>query len=107
LDTRRILGDAIVSVQGDGDLTTYDAVESALRAARVGAAVLFLDLREVGFMDTSGLRLVISAQHRAEADGYRFQVVPGPAKIQRLFEIAGFPGEHPLFAYPPTEPAGG
>ena len=107
LDTRRILGDAIVSVQGDVDLTTYDAVESALDAARVGATVLVLDLREVGFMDTSGLRLVISQQQRAELDGYRFVVVPGSAKIQRLFEIAGFRGGDPLFADPPPEPAGG
>ena len=53
--------------------------------------MLVLDLRAVGFMDTSGLRLVISQQRRAEAGGYRFVVVPGSAKIQRLFEIAGFP----------------
>jgi len=97
-----------VSVQGDVDLTTCDAVESALDAApRVGATVLVLDLREVGFMDTSGLRLVISQQQRAELDGYRFVVVPGSARIQRLFEIAGFRGGDPLFADPPPEPIGG
>jgi len=89
------------------DLTTFRAVESALDAAREGATVLVLDLREVDFMDTSGLRLVISEQQRAETDGYRFVVVPGSGKVQRLFEIAGFPGGHPLFADPPMESAGG
>jgi anti-anti-sigma factor len=106
LDTRRIRDDAFVSVEGDVDLTTFAAVASALDAARVGATVLVLDLREVGFMDTSGLRLVISEQQRAQADGYRFVVVPGTGKVQRLFDIAGFPHGHPLFADPPTEPAG-
>jgi len=96
-----------VSVEGDVDLTTFGAVESALEVARVGANVLVLDLREVGFMDTSGLRLVISEQQRAEADGYRFVVVPGSGKVKRLFEIAGFPREHPLFADPPTEATAG
>ena len=69
--------------------------------------MLVLDLRAVGFMDTSGLRLVISEQQRAEADGYRFVVFRGSGKIQRLFEIAGFSDGHPLFADPPTGPAGG
>ena len=107
LGTRRIRDDAFVSVQGDVDLTTFGAVESALEAARVGATVLVLDLREVGFMDTSGLRLVISEQQRAEAAGYRFVVVPGTGKVQRLFEIAGFPVGHSLFADAPAEPAAG
>lgn len=107
LDTRRIRDDAVVSVQGDIDLTTFGAVESALDAARVGANVLVLDLSEVEFMDTSGLRLVISEQQRAEADGYRFVVVPGSGKVRRLFDIAGFPGGHPLFGDAPTEPGGG
>ena len=107
LDTQRGRDDAVVSVRGDVDLTTFGAVESALRVACVGVTVLVLDLRGVDFIDTSGLRLVISEQQRAEAGGYRFVVVPGPGKVQRLFEIAGFPGGHPLFGDAPMEPAGG
>jgi anti-sigma B factor antagonist len=107
LDTERIRDAAVVSVRGDVDLTTFGAVQSALDAARGGATVLILDLRAVGFMDTSGLRLVISEQQRAEADGYGFTVVCGSAKIQRLFAIAGFPDGHSLFAGAPDELAGG
>jgi stage II sporulation protein AA (anti-sigma F factor antagonist) len=107
LDTQRIRDRAVVSVQGDIDLTAFGAVESALDAARRGATVLVLDLRAVGFMDTSGLRLVISEQQRAVADGYRFLVVPGSGQVRRLFEIAGFPAGHPLFADAPAEPGRG
>jgi anti-sigma B factor antagonist len=107
LDTRRGRDEAVVSVQGDVDLTTFGAVQSALRAACEGVTVLVLDLRHVDFMDTSGLRLVISEQRRAQAGGYRFVVIRGSGKIQRLFEIAGFPDGHPLFGDAPIEPAGG
>ena len=107
LDTRRFGDAAVVAVEGDIDPPTTDAVESALDAARGRCTVLVLDLRAVGFMDTSGLRLVISTQRRAEADGYRFVVIPGSDRIRRLFEIAGFPTRHPLFAGAPTELAGG
>jgi anti-anti-sigma factor len=107
LDTQRIRDAAVVSVRGDIDLTACDAVQKSLDDARRTATVLVLDLRAVGFMDTSGLRLVISEQQRADADGYRFVVLAGPGKVQRLFEIAGFPNGHPLFAGAPTELAGG
>ena len=107
LDTREFGDAAVVSVRGDIDLTTFGAVESALDAARGKGSVVVLDLRAVGFMDTSGLRVVISQQLRGEADGHRFVVVPGSDKVRRLFEIAGFPEEHALFAGAPTELAGG
>jgi len=68
---------------------------------------VFLDLRDVGFMDTSGLRLVIEEQQRAAAGRYRFAVVPGPRKVQRLFEIAGFTADDELFVESPTPWAGG
>jgi len=73
----------------------------------IGSVESSLDLRAVRFMDTSGLRLVISEQQRAHAGGYRFAVVPGSDRVKRLFEIAGFPAGHPLFAGPPAERAGG
>ena len=88
-------------------MTTSAEAEAALDAVRGEADALSLDLRAVGFMDTSGLRLVISQQQRAEADGYHFAVVPGEGKVQRLFEMAGFPGADPLFADAPTGLAGG
>ena len=93
LDTERIRDGAVVSVWGDVDLTTFGAAKSALDAARGGATVLILDLREVGFMDTSGLRLVIEEQRRAAEGGYRFAVVRGSGRVQRLFEIAGLAGD--------------
>lgn len=108
LYTQRIDDAAVVSIVGDVDMTACEMVETTIDAAREGATVLVLDLRAVGFMDTSGLRLVISQQQRAEADGYRFVVVvAGSGKVQRLFEIAGFPSGHPLFAGAPPELADG
>jgi anti-anti-sigma factor len=107
MDVRRI-GDAsvLVSARGDIDLSTLAKATAALDDARAGATTLLLDLREVGFMDTSGLRLVIEERQRAASNGYRFAVVPGPRKVHRLFEIAGLAGDEELFVDPPP-PAGG
>jgi len=101
LEFRRAGDASVVYARGDIDLSTLPKAAAALDNAREGATALFLDLRDVGFMDTSGLRLVIEEQRRAAADHYRFAVVRGPRKVQRLFEIAGFAADDELFAEAP------
>jgi anti-sigma B factor antagonist len=108
LELRRTGDAAVVAARGDIDLSTLAKAMTALDEARAGANLLVLDLRGVGFMDTSGLRLVIEEQQRAADGGYRFVVVPGPGRVQRLFEIAGLAGEEELFVdAPPQRDAGG
>ena len=98
---------SVVCARGDIDLSTAAKVSAALDAVRDGSAVLCLDLREVGFMDTSGLRLIIEEQQRAAASGYRFGVVRGSPKIQRVFEIAGLAQDDDLFVEAPLGGGGG
>jgi anti-anti-sigma factor len=107
LDLRRTGDASVVSARGEIDLSTLAKATAALDAAREGATAVFLDLRDVDFMDTSGLRLVIEEQRRAAAAGYRFAVVQGSRKVQRLFEIAGFAADDRLFAEAPTPTIGG
>jgi anti-sigma B factor antagonist len=107
LDVRRTGDSSVVRARGDIDLSTLAKATAALDTARQGAAAVLLDLSDVGFMDTSGLRLVIEEQLRAAAGGYRFAVVRGPRKVQRLFEIAGFVSDDELFVESPTPFAGG
>ncbi len=107
LEVRRAGDAAVVAARGDIDLSSLSRAAAALDGARVGASSLVLDLREVGFMDTSGLRLVIEEQRRAAACGYHFAVVRGSSRVQRLFEIAGLARDDTLFVDSPTEAPGG
>lgn len=103
----------VVSARGDIDLSTLGEATAALDAARPAdgaAGTLILDLRQVGFMDTSGLRLIIEEQKRAAQGGYRFALVPGSNRVRRLLEIAGLARERDLFVAEddvPAPPAGG
>jgi anti-anti-sigma factor len=97
----------LVVARGDIDLSTLAKATAALDGARAGARSLVLDLRQVGFMDTSGLRLIIEEQRRAAATGYRFAVVRGSRRVQRLFEIAGLADEDELFLDAPPDSAEG
>ena len=46
-----------------------------------------LDLRELEFMDSSGLRLVALAERRLGGAGRALVLVRGPEAVQRVFSI--------------------
>ena len=48
-----------------------------------------IDLRELEFMDSTGLTLLTRWSLGSERDGYDLALVAGPDRIQRLFELTG------------------
>jgi anti-anti-sigma factor len=81
---------AWVRPAGDLDLDTVHRVESKLAELREdGCRDLVLDLRDLTFMDSTGLRLVIRWHTAALGDGFRFAVVPGADVVQRVFRLTG------------------
>lgn len=75
-----------VALIGELDLATMGVAEEALNDLPEASAVV-LDLRKLSFLDSSGLRLILTF---AEADGSRaFHVVKGPAQVSRVFELTG------------------
>ena len=52
-------------------------------------ATLVLDLHALKFLDSTGLRLIISAHSRARRAGRRLRIVPGNAAVRRIFHLTG------------------
>jgi anti-anti-sigma factor len=100
---RRSVQDAIVlALHGDLDYSTAERARAAIEEAEAERpAVLVLDLRGLGFFDSTGLRLVIKAGSKAAMDGRRLAVVPGElaeemlrtVKADELFEVVASPEE--------------
>jgi anti-anti-sigma factor len=77
-----------VSLRGELDLSTVGKVDDELQTVERGAPkVVVLDLSDLTFLDSTGLRCVVRADERAREDGRRFVVVKGPEAVQRVFEI--------------------
>jgi anti-anti-sigma factor len=93
-----------IAPQGEIDLATVDLLRDTIEREHDGRAPLALDLRGVAFLDTSGLRLVLSVADRAAGDGFELRVVRGPQAVQRVFEVAGLDGRLP-FVDEPSETA--
>lgn len=87
--TQRTSGVLIVSPAGEIDLATVDLVRDAVDREHAGGEDLVLDLRDVSFMDTSGLRYVLELNERAPREGFALRIVRGPRAVQRVFEVSG------------------
>jgi anti-sigma B factor antagonist len=90
LETREEGQQVRIAVGGELDLSsalTFD--EEIRRAEERNPATLVLDLRCLKFLDSTGLRLIMSAQARAAKRGHRFMIVEGTEAVQRIFRLAG------------------
>jgi anti-sigma B factor antagonist len=80
--------DAAIIVTGELDAHTCSDLTSALEPLP-GSGDIQLDVSGVEFMDSSGLRALISAHQSAEATDRRLVIVhPGKA-VARIIEISG------------------
>ena len=81
-------GGVQVELKGELDLATAPKLDDELR--RVEAAkpsLIVLDLQPLAFMDSSGLRSLLAADSRAREQGWRFVLVRGDDRVQRVLKI--------------------
>lgn len=79
-----------VAPAGELDLATAPLVDDSVHALRAsGWRQIVLDLRDVTFMDSTGLRLALGWDLEARRDSLTFSLVAGPPAVQRVFELSG------------------
>jgi len=78
-----------LSVSGRLDTTTAVELENALNESLGGVTSLILDLSELAYMSSAGLRVVLKAQKTMNAQG-EMKVVNVNEVIMEVFEITGF-----------------
>ena len=90
LETREEGDQVRITVEGELDLSsalTFD--EEVRRAEEREPETLVIDLSGLRFLDSTGLRLIMSAQARAKKRGHRLAIVEGTQPVQRIFRLAG------------------
>jgi stage II sporulation protein AA (anti-sigma F factor antagonist) len=81
---------ALVVVSGELDVASGPRLEQELaKTDSSDAELVILDLRELEFIDSTGLSILIKAHQQAEASGRRFAVVRGRSQVQRLLGLTG------------------
>jgi anti-anti-sigma factor len=90
-------------LKGDLDLYTSPAFDDALVAVEGEKwPCVILDLRELEFLDSMALRLIMRTKARADQDGRRLILVRGPEFIDRVLELSGLRDHLTLVDEPPA-----
>ena len=97
VSARQVARAHVVSPRGDLDLSTVAELRSAIRERPDDCDVLVLDLRDLTFFDTSGMRLVVETMQELAPLGMRLAIVRGPQQVQRLFALARMEDRLPFF----------
>jgi anti-anti-sigma factor len=80
----------VLTLSGELDIASAPALRRALDDFEASAASrLVIDLTQVTFMDSTGLRALLLARQRADAADQELALCPGPYQVQRVFELSG------------------
>ena len=99
MDTRPGPGAIKMSVEGaslalhpDGalDMETAPALGLAVdTAVHAHPAAITIDLTDVTFIDSVGLRVLVRAYRRSRRDGFALTVVPGNPTVDKILRLTG------------------
>jgi len=95
---------AWVHVSGELDLATAPQLERTMREPQLQARLVVLDLRELEFIDSSGVHAIMNAGSRARQAGRRLVLLRGPPRIDRVFTLTGCSDELEIGDLEPGEP---
>jgi anti-anti-sigma factor len=95
---------AWVRVRGELDLMSAPEFERTLAAAQAHGRMVIVDLRDLRFLDSTGLRTILEADARARDSRARLVLIRGASNIDRLFAIAGLEDHLEIIDLDPAEP---
>lgn len=79
-----------VAPRGELDLANVATLQAQLDELHAaGFAHVVLDLRELDFMDSTAVRLILREVRLARGAGRRFSLIKGSPPVQRVLEVSG------------------
>ena len=80
----------IVVVSGELDLASSPELQEQLdRVWESDPELLVIDLRQLEFMDSTGLSIIVGAHQRMAEKGQSLSLVRGSPQVQRLLDLTG------------------
>jgi anti-sigma B factor antagonist len=78
-----------IAVRGDVDLGTVDALSQALEQATRDGGQVVIDMTDVTFLDSTGVRVLVEAYRSAQRNGGALYVRGARHWVARVLEVTG------------------
>lgn len=96
----------VLAATGEVDLATASELESAINSVLdKGTLRLVIDLKDVAFLDSTGLRTLLRTHSKLEESGGSLALVVPGGPVQRLLDVTGLGST--MNIYPSVEAAAG
>jgi anti-sigma B factor antagonist len=103
IDVRHERDRVVVALHGELDLLGAPQLQAEVEHQEIeGTGTIVLDLGDLRFIDSAGLRVILAAHERSQQRGQAFALSRGSAQVQRLLSIAGL-DEHLRIIESPDE----
>jgi len=90
IGTSRDRDEYVIELAGELDLSGVARVSEAFADAfDTDARVIVLDLRDLEFLDSTGVHTILKAERSASEQNRSLVIVRGPRQVQQIFEISG------------------
>lgn len=87
----------VLVLDGEVDMASAPRLEEALAGQlEAGTACLIVDLRQVTFMDSTGLTVLFRSHEAMAARGFEMVLVCSPGAVRRVIEVSGVGGVVPI-----------
>jgi len=99
IEVRHAPGRVILALTGELDMASAELLQQAIDSDDLqGEAMVVLDLQQLQFVDSTGLRLILTALERCRARQQEFAITPGSQQVQRLLSVTGVAEHLPTIA---------
>jgi anti-anti-sigma factor len=79
----------VLNLDGELDLATVPLLQEHLDRAMCSRAAVVIDLAGLGFIDSSGLHVLVRADRQLRASGGQLVLLGGSRAVYRVFELTG------------------
>lgn len=90
-------GDVVLTVTGELDLAVADDLVELITAAGIGARIVNLEIGDVTFIDSTGIRALVDGGRTINDWGGRLRIRSRSYQVNRVLELTGLGSTNPMF----------
>ena len=83
-------GKLMLAPEGRLDTTTSPDLEAEIEASCDGISELLLDFAGLRYLSSAGMRVLLSAQQKANAEGFTMSLTNVNEEVMEVFDMTGF-----------------
>ncbi len=86
----------VVTVSGELDLNTREQLDAVLAGLSKPPLIVVLDFSELTFVDSTGLKTLLTEHRRAREEGYEFVIAAARPEVRDIFRVTALDITLPL-----------